>query len=93
MRRANPAAWASAPARARRPAATDPDSIVQDHIRLDQLLKLEGLVQTGGHAKMLIQSGDVRVDGQVETRRGRKLFGGETVEVDGRKVVVTAEEG
>jgi ribosome-associated protein len=66
---------------------------VQDHIRLDQLLKLEGLVQTGGHAKMLIQSGDVRVDGLVETRRGRKLYGGETVEVDGRKVVVTAEEG
>ena len=66
---------------------------MQDHIRLDQLLKLEGLVQTGGHAKMLIQSGDVRVDGLVETRRGRKLYGGETVEVDGRKVVVTAEEG
>lgn len=66
---------------------------MQDHIRLDQMLKLEGLVQTGGHAKMLIQSGDVRVDGLVETRRGRKLYGGETVEVDGRKVVVTAEEG
>ena len=59
-------------------------------VRLDQLLKLEGLAQTGGHAKLLIQDGDVLVDGVVETRRGRQLHGGEVVEVDGSKVTVSA---
>ena len=57
-------------------------------VRLDQLLKLEGIAQTGGHAKLLIQDGDVRVDGEVETRRGRRLHGGEVVEIDGRQIVV-----
>jgi len=57
-------------------------------VRLDQLLKLEGLAQTGGHAKLLIQDGEVRVDGEVETRRGRRLHGGEVVEMDGQRIVV-----
>lgn len=48
-------------------------------IRLDQLLKLLGIVNSGGHAKMLIQSGQVLVDGVVETRRGRKLREGDFV--------------
>ena len=52
-------------------------------IRLDAFLKLSGIAQTGGHAKLLIQDGEVTVDGEVETRRGRKLRGGETVEVEG----------
>ena len=60
-------------------------------VRLDQLLKLEGLAQTGGHAKLLIQDGDVKVDGVVETRRRRQLHGGEVVEVDGAKVTVTGD--
>ena len=59
-------------------------------VRLDQLLKLEGIAQTGGHAKLLIQDGEVFVDGEVETRRGRQLHGGEVVECEGRKVTVTA---
>lgn len=57
-------------------------------VRLDQLLKLEGIAQTGGHAKLLIQDGEVRVDGEVETRRGRRLHGGEVVEIDGQQIVV-----
>jgi ribosome-associated protein len=52
-------------------------------VRLDQYLKLAGAAQTGGHAKLMIQDGDVQVDGQVETRRGRKLRGGEQVVVEG----------
>lgn len=42
-------------------------------IRLDQLLKLIAAVETGGHAKIVIQDGQVLVNGKVETRRGRKL--------------------
>jgi ribosome-associated protein len=57
-------------------------------IRLDTFLKLSGIAQTGGHAKVLIQDGEVIVDGAVETRRGRKLHGGETVEVDGQTLTV-----
>ncbi|MCF2972121.1 RNA-binding S4 domain-containing protein [Synechococcus sp. Nb3U1] len=49
-------------------------------IKLDQFLKLAGVVSTGGQAKQLILAGQVRVNGQVETRRGRKLrFGDEVV--------------
>ena len=49
-------------------------------IKLDQFLKLAGVVSTGGQAKQLILDGQVRVNGQVETRRGRKLrFGDEVV--------------
>ena len=57
-------------------------------IRLDAFLKLSDLAQTGGHAKLLIQDGAVTVDGEVETRRGRKLRGGEPVVVNGQAVTV-----
>jgi ribosome-associated protein len=55
-----------------------------DAIRLDQFLKLHGIVQSGGEAKHLIQSGGVKVNEEVETRRGRKLQVGDVVEVRGR---------
>ncbi|MGC6483807.1 MAG: RNA-binding S4 domain-containing protein [Synechococcus sp.] len=42
-------------------------------MRLDQFLKWQGWVATGGEAKMRIQAGEVRVNGAVETRRGRQL--------------------
>jgi len=50
-------------------------------IRLGQYLKLLGLVATGGEAKFLIQDGQVRVNGVVETRRKRQLHDGDRVEV------------
>jgi len=50
-------------------------------IRLDQFLKLSSLVGTGGEAKMLITDGLVWVNGEVETRRGRKLYKGDTVQL------------
>jgi ribosome-associated protein len=53
-------------------------------IKLDQFLKFSGMVQTGGQAKMLIQSGEVLVNGEVETRRGRKLHPGDQVELAGQ---------
>lgn len=52
-----------------------------DFIRLDDLLKLNGCVDTGGQAKMLIQGGGVTVSGEVCTMRGKKLRGGEVVYV------------
>jgi ribosome-associated protein len=48
-------------------------------IRLDQLLKAHGLVDTGGQAKLLIQEGEVQVNGEVETRRRRQLHAGDVV--------------
>ena len=52
-----------------------------EFIRLDDLLKLTGCVQTGGQAKVLIQGGGVTLDGEVCTMRGKKLRGGETVAI------------
>lgn len=63
----------------------DPTSIPtsDDGIRLGQLLKLASLVDTGADAKLLLAAGDVRVNGEVETRRGRQLRRGDVVEVQG----------
>ena len=52
-----------------------------EFIRLDDLLKINGCVETGGQAKILIQGGGVTVDGEVCTMRGKKLRGGEVVYV------------
>ena len=52
-----------------------------EYIRLDDLLKINGCVETGGQAKLLIQGGGVLVDGEVCTMRGKKLRGGEVVYV------------
>jgi ribosome-associated protein len=61
-------------------------------IKLDQFLKLMAIVQTGGEAKLLIQNGDVRVNGAVETRRGRKLVVGDRVSVLGETLTVEQDE-
>jgi ribosome-associated protein len=53
----------------------------EEYIRLDDLLKLTGCVQTGGMAKVLIQSGGVTLDGEVCTMRGKKLRGGEVIAI------------
>ena len=52
-----------------------------EYIRLDDMLKRTGCVQTGGMAKVLIQSGGVTLDGEVCTMRGKKLRGGEVIAV------------
>lgn len=61
-----------------------------DYIRLDDLLKLTGCVMTGGQAKMMIQSGEVTVDGEECLMRGKKLRGGEIVAIpaDGEEITV-----
>lgn len=59
--------------------------IAEDVIRLGQLLKFANLVADGAEAKTLITDGAVRVDGEVETRRGRQVGIGSVVEVDLRR--------
>lgn len=67
-------------------AAPTPDANL---IRLDQFLKFTGLADTGGHAKLLIQNGEVEVNGDVETRRRRKLLAGDIVAVGGSELSVS----
>lgn len=53
--------------------------IKTEFIKLDQLLKFSGLCDTGGFAKELIQQGEVKVNGEVCTMRGKKIRSGDTV--------------
>ena len=61
---------------------------VSPGITLGQALKAANVVGTGGEAKVLIQAGEVRVNGEVETRRGRKLRGGDIVEVGDERMEI-----
>ena len=61
-------------------------------IRLDDFLKRTGLVGTGGEAKLRIQSGEVLVNGVVETRRRKQLAIGDVVELMGEQLTVTPFE-
>lgn len=61
-----------------------------EFIKLEALLKLSGLCETGGEAKNVIQAGRVKVDGEVCTQRGRKLRPGMTAEFDGHTLEVTS---
>ena len=58
-------------------------------IRLGQLLKLVGAVDTGGQARSLLDDGAVGVNGEVESRRGRQLAVGDVVTVHGRELRLT----
>ena len=60
-----------------------------DFIRLDAFLKMNDVVQSGGHAKIVIQEGEVRVNGEVCTQRGNKLRSGDCAEFE--KVVYCVE--
>jgi ribosome-associated protein len=59
-------------------------------MKLDQFLKFQGLVSTGGQAKLLIQDGLVKVNGQPEVRRGRKLEKGDRIFAMGQTFVFDA---
>lgn len=58
-------------------------------IRLGQLLKVMGIAKSGGAARALLESGEVRVNGEVETRRGRQLTVGDTVEYGPERIDLT----
>ena len=59
------------------------DSALNEHIKLDQFLKWQGITQTGGESKIIIKQGMVEVNGEEELRRGRKLVTGDRVTVAG----------
>ena len=63
-------------------------TIKDEFIKLGQLLKLAGLVDTGVDAKIVIQDGLVKVNGEVDTRRGKKIVPGDIVEYQGKQVKV-----
>lgn len=62
----------------------------EDHIKLGQALKAAGLVDTGAEAKVVIQDGLVRVNGQIEVQRGKKLVAGDMVEYRGETIKIEA---
>lgn len=63
-------------------------TIRDDFIKLGQALKLAGLVDDGVQAKMVIQDGLVKVNGEVDERRGRKVYVGDTISYNGTEVKV-----
>ncbi|WP_454930905.1 RNA-binding S4 domain-containing protein [Actinomyces israelii] len=64
------------------PSSRYPCVPVRGRIRLGQFLKLAGLVEDGAEARMAVQCGDVTVNGETDTRRGRALADGDVVVVD-----------
>ncbi|SKA63462.1 RNA-binding S4 domain-containing protein [Eubacterium uniforme] len=60
----------------------------EDYIKLGQALKACGLVSSGIEAKIVIQDGEVKVNGEVDTRRGKKLVDGDIVEFNGETIKV-----
>lgn len=61
-----------------------------EFIRLGQVLKAAGIAESGAEAKEMIQNAQVKVNGQEETRRGRKLYPGDTVSLSGEELVIEA---
>lgn len=62
--------------------------IKDEFIKLGQVLKLAGLVESGVDAKIEIQEGNVLVNGEVECRRGKKIYAGDVIEFDGQQIKV-----
>lgn len=62
--------------------------IKDEFIKLGQLLKLAGLVSSGVEAKIVIAEGEVSYNGEIEIRRGKKVYPGDTVDFDGETIKV-----
>lgn len=61
----------------------------EEYIKLGQALKAAGMVESGVDAKFVIQDGLVKVNGAVETQRGKKLYDGDLVEFEGQQINIT----
>ena len=61
-------------------------------VELHKILKFEGLVPSGGVAKLAIECGDVLVNGQVETRKRKKMLAGDIIEFNGEKLHLISNE-
>lgn len=65
--------------------------ISDDFIKLGQLLKLANMVSSGVEAKIVILNGEVKVNGETDTRRGKKIYPNDVVEYKGQQVTVIGE--
>ena len=68
-----------------------PLEITTEYIKLQDAMKFANLVYSGGEAKVLIQEGQVQVNGEVCTMRGKKLYPGDTFSFDGTVYAITAK--
>ncbi len=64
---------------------------MEESLSLTAVLKLTGIAETGGHAKVMIQNGEVKLNGIVETRRKHKCVEGDLVEVAGEEFMLELE--
>ena len=69
-------------------SSPEPIEIKTEFIRLDALLKFAAAVESGGEAKLLIQDGQVKVNEETCTQRGKKLYEGDTVTAEGKSYIV-----
>lgn len=60
----------------------------EEYIKLGQALKAVGLVESGVEAKEIIRDGSVMVNGETDTRRGRKLYKGDVIQFNGQKIKI-----
>ena len=67
--------------------------ITKEPVELYKILKFEGIVDSGGRAKMVIAEGLVLVNGEVETRKRRKILSGDTIEFAGDELIMKLSEG
>lgn len=63
--------------------------IKTEYITLQQLLKLAGIANSGGEAKVLVKQLDIKVNDVSENRRGRKLYPGDAISVNGKKIFIS----
>ena len=63
-------------------------NLTKDHIELYKILKYEGMTSSGAEAKIAIANGQVLVNGEVETRKRKKIVSGDIVEFDNEKIHV-----
>lgn len=66
--------------------------IVTPFIKLDQLIKFAGLAETGAKAKILVELGEFNVNGELCTKRGKKIKPGDTIEFKGKKYKIVLDE-
>lgn len=64
-------------------------TINTEYIKLDQLLKFAGIVETGGIAKEVIQAGEVKVNGEICTMRGKKIRSGDKILFEDSEITVS----
>ena len=62
--------------------------ITREPVELCKILKFEGIIATGGEAKLLIGDGQVSVNGEIETRKRKKIVDGDTIEFRGEKMQI-----